>query len=161
MPYERKAHWMNEEPTPEKDTKSPSKLSDDAAPRKPKKPRRQRPKSCAPRYKARASRARAAWALCQLRRTEARKISWQVCFAGSRSQIDSSPLTICWHFDFSSFHHNCMLLRPHMWAISIAVNLSELCAEEQDLGKIKVPKEQGYQWTDRAVCRADWLSPRR
>jgi len=30
MPYERKAHWMNEEPTPEKDTKSPSKSCDDA-----------------------------------------------------------------------------------------------------------------------------------
>ncbi len=31
---EKKAHWMNQEPTPEKDTKSPSKSSNDAAAQK-------------------------------------------------------------------------------------------------------------------------------
>jgi hypothetical protein len=31
---EKKAHWMNEEPTPKKDTKSPGKSSNDAAAQK-------------------------------------------------------------------------------------------------------------------------------
>jgi hypothetical protein len=34
MSHEKKAHRMNEEPTPEKDPKSPSKSSDDAAAQK-------------------------------------------------------------------------------------------------------------------------------